>query len=244
MADWGKIWKSFEKPDVRGTTYMFEYYKGFLGQGFKGKKVLEIGCGTGINSVLMASLGAKVSVMDYSQEALDVVKELSNGDIELILQDAFTSDIENEFDVVHSEGVVEHFLMPDRQKILDVHAQAAKKNGSVLIIVPNAKCPPYRIGKKLAEKTGTWIYGHEYPYTARELTYRMEKAGLRCEKPVGGEFVLSFGWALAPLWLSRYGKLLSKGMTSSVRRSFYDANYNNPFANRWGRAIGVLGKKV
>jgi len=226
---------------------MFEYYKEFLGDNLKNKKVLEIGCGTGINSMLMASLGAKVSVMDYSKEALEFVKKASNKmglDIELIHGDMFKSEIENEFDIVHSEGVVEHYLMPKRQEVLNIHTKATKKNGKVLIIVPNAKSIPYRIGKKLAEHTGTWIYGHEYPYTLRELVYRMTKSGLKCEKAIGGEFLLSFGWLAAPLWLRNYGKLLGKGLSSGVNKLFYRINYSNPFANRWGRAIGVVGRKI
>ncbi len=242
MTDWGSIWKSFGRADLNDTTYMFEYYKDFVSS-FKGKKVLEIGCGTGVNSILMASLGAKVSVMDYSRDALDVVGKMSHGlDIELIHQDMFTSTIKGEFDLVHSEGVVEHYLMPKRQKVLDVHTAAAKRGGKVLIIVPNAKCPAYRLGKALAEKTG--IYGNEYPYTETELVYRMKKSGLRHEKSLGGEFLLSAGWALAPLWLSKYGSILRRGFASPVRRGFYNANYSNPLANRWGRAIGVLGTKV
>jgi len=245
MASWGDIWDSLEETEIKETTYMFDYYKEFLGSDFKGKKILEIGCGTGVNSILMASLGARVSVIDYSEEALEVVKKMSEGlDIELVHMDMFKSDIENEFDIVHSEGVVEHYLVPQRQEILDIHTRAAKRKGKVLIIVPNAKCIPYRIGKRIAEITGTWIYGNEYPYTERELIYRMEKSGLAYEKSLGGELVLSLPWIAAPLWLSKYGKFLSKGLSSSVNKSFYNMNYCNYFANMWGRAIGVLGRKM
>jgi 2-polyprenyl-3-methyl-5-hydroxy-6-metoxy-1,4-benzoquinol methylase len=245
MADWGRIWKSFDKAELNGTTYMFEYYKDFVGSDFRGMKVLEIGCGTGVNSILMASLGARVSVMAYSKDAVEVVKRMSRGlGIKLIHQNMFTSRLEGEFDLVHSEGVVEHYLMPRRQQVLDIHAKAARKDGRVLIIVPNAKCPAYRLGKRLAEATGTWIYGNEYPYTERELVHRMKRSGLKYEKSLGGELLLSLGWALAPMWLSRYGSILRKGFAAGVNRRFYEANYNNPLANRWGRAIGVLGTKI
>ena len=245
MGRWGDIWETIEETEIGGSTYMFDYYKEFLGKGFKGKKILEIGCGTGVNSILMASAGAKVSVMDFSKEALDVVKKLAgNLNIEYMHMDMFTSDIENEFDVVHSEGVVEHYLMPRRQEVLDIHTKAVKKGGKVLIIVPNARCVPYRIGKRVADRLGLWIYGNEYPYTERELIHRMKRSGLVYEKSLGGEFLLSFPWVAAPLWLSRYGKFLSRGLSSGVNRSFYRMNYNNYFANRWGRAIGMLGRKV
>jgi 2-polyprenyl-3-methyl-5-hydroxy-6-metoxy-1,4-benzoquinol methylase len=245
MGHWGDIWETLDKTEIKGSTYMYDYYKEFLGDSFRDKRVLEIGCGTGVNSILMAASGAKVSVMDYSMEALEVVKKLAGGvTLEYIHMDMFNSDLENEFDIVHSEGVVEHYLMPRRQEVLDIHTKAARKGGKVLIIVPNARCVPYRIGKGIADRTGQWIYGNEYPYTERELVHRMKKSGLAYEKSLGGEFILSFPWIAAPLWLSRYGKFLGKGLSSGVNRSFYRMNYNNYFANRWGRAIGVLGRKI
>ena len=245
MGEWDDIWNHFKQLEIHKTTYMFEYYKQFLGDDFKGKKVLEIGCGTGVNSILMALLGAKVSVMDYSKEALNVVKRLSEGlDVELIHQDMFESDIENEFDIVHSEGVVEHYLMPKRQEILDIHTHATKPDGKVLIIVPNSKCIPYRVGKRLAEKTGKWIYGNEYPYTKNELVHRMRKSGLEYEKSLGGDFIHSFSWLFSPLWLQSYGGLLGKWVSFSVNKTFYSMNYGNFLANRWGRVVGVLGRKT
>ena len=36
MTDWGSIWKSFDKAELNGTTYMFEYYKDFVGSDFRG----------------------------------------------------------------------------------------------------------------------------------------------------------------------------------------------------------------
>ncbi|RLJ10204.1 MAG: hypothetical protein DRP15_00810 [Candidatus Aenigmatarchaeota archaeon] len=250
MCNWSKFWSRFveitKKIDLNGTTYMFEYYKHMLGDfSFKNKKVLELGCGTGINSILMASLGAKVTVVDYSREALNIVKKLSDGlNIELVHRDIFEWDIENEFDLVHSEGVVEHFLMPKRQEIIDIHTKSAKRNGKVLIIVPNAECPPYRIGKKLAEISGRWVHGNEYPYTKKELMYRMKKSGLLCERFMGGEFLISLGWLFAPLWLHKYSNFLEKGLSMSVKKFFYNINYGNFFANRWGRAIAVLGRRI
>ena len=248
-ADWGILWESAGDINPHKTTYTLEYYKKFLGTRFKGKRILEIGCGTGINSVLMAAMGAKVSVMDYYKQALDLTRDLAEkagvvSQMEFIYEDAFETKIENEFDVVHSEGVVEHFLLPRRQEIIDVHARAVKKNGHVVIIVPHAKCIPYMIGKRLAEMSNTWPFGKEYPYTARELVHRMEKSGLKHEKTLGGEFIVSFGWIFAPIWLPKYGKLLTRQMSSEMSKTMYKMNYANRFANRWGRAISVMGKKV
>ena len=141
MGNWGKIWNSIGKIKFEKEPYMWKFYKILLNRTrLKGKKVLEIGCGTGINSVLMARAGAKVTCVDMSKDSLRLVKRNMKSfgvRCELICEDAFDLNFENEFDIVTSEGVVEHFLGVRRQKILDIHSRAAKKDGLVVIIVPN-----------------------------------------------------------------------------------------------------------
>jgi 2-polyprenyl-3-methyl-5-hydroxy-6-metoxy-1,4-benzoquinol methylase len=66
---WSEIWKSVEDARFQGETYRWFFYKKLLGNyDFRDKKVLEIGCGTGINSVLMAKAGAHVTLLDSSKE--------------------------------------------------------------------------------------------------------------------------------------------------------------------------------
>ena len=189
---WNELWKTVEGARFEGETYRWFFYKQLLdGYAFRGKRVLEIGCGTGINSIFMAMAGAKVTFLDSSKESLAIVRKLLERfslEGEIVNENAFRHGFENEFDLVHSEGLIEHFTGEYRQAIVDAHADAAKKGGKVLIIVPNMKCPPYRLGKFLAEKTGAWIYGNEYPYSKKELEFRMEKAGLKMEKAQGAEF--------------------------------------------------------
>ena len=208
-------------------------------------RILEIGCGTGVNTLLMAKRGAKVTLLDYEKGALRIAKKTAEAlsvDAEFVYGDVFDYDFGKEFDIVHSEGVVEHFLNERRQRIIDLHSQALVRGGRCVIIVPNSSSPPYRTGKFLAEKIGTWVYGGEYPYIKRELVGRFEKAGLSVDMVLGGEFVASFMWVFAPLWLIRHGRFLL--MTIRKPNEFvYKINYNNFFANRWGRVIGVSGVK-
>ncbi len=142
---------------------------------------------------------------------------------------------------MHSEGVVEHFRGEFRQEIVDAHSNAVKRGGKVLIIAPNMKCPPYRIGKFLAEKTGTWIYGNEYPYSKRELGFRMEKSGLAIEIIQGAEAAFSPGWILSPLW-QKSSSLLKKTFVSA-NRGIVRMNYGSHFLNDWGVVIGAVGRK-
>jgi hypothetical protein len=160
----------------------------------------------------------------------------------LVHGDIFDYPFEEKYDMCTSEGLVEHFRGGPRQRILDIHASVLKRNGLAVIIVPNHKCPPYLLGKFLAEKTGTWIYGKEYPYLKSELVERMKRSGLRIEKVAGGELLFSFGWLFSPLWLGS-SSLRKKATKAGGRSKWVKLNYDNFLANKMGRVIGVVGRK-
>ena len=244
---WDNLWKGFNGVKFSDSTYMLRFYELLLGtSNFKGKNILEIGCGTGINSILMAKKGANITLIDSSKEALKVAKSILENlslDAEIVYGDVFEYDFKGEYDIVHSEGLVEHFLGKKRQKIFDIHTMAAKRNGRVVIIAPNSSCLPYRIGKFFAEKTKTWAHGAEYPFTRNEFVFRIKRSGLEMERLMGGEFVLGFGWLFTPIWISSYTKLLNKGLRVSANGAFFHMNYNNFLANRFGRVIGAVGIK-
>lgn len=55
-----------------------EFYKEYFRQIPEGSKVLDIGCGPGFFSLLLASLGLKVTAADYSEGMLEKAKDLLN----------------------------------------------------------------------------------------------------------------------------------------------------------------------
>ena len=246
--DWSGIWDGIGSANFQKgrEPYVWRFYEKFLPDyDFKGRRVLEFGCGTGVNSTIMALRGAKLTFVDTSQRALDMVKENLDRlglDAELVKQDVFDFNERGRYDLVHSEGLVEHFLPPKRQEIVDIHARAARGDGRVLIMIPHLKCPPYRLGKKLASAIGCWIYGNEYPYTKHELQKRMEWAGLRPGKVLGGEFLFSIFWLFTPITLNS-GRIIRKGVVNPARPWWVRLNYANKWANRWGRVIGCVGRK-
>ena len=102
------------------NNYMFDKYP------FKdsaGKKVLEIGCGGGLDSIEYAKSGAQVWATDFTDEAVefttDRVNKLnmgstivaSNGRIRVDKVDVRNIQYEdNFFDVVHTYGVLHHII--------------------------------------------------------------------------------------------------------------------------------------
>jgi len=248
-ADWSDLWSGVDRVDfnIENPPYTWSFYDIMLnGYDFKGKRVLEFGCGTGVNSLVMAAKGAKLLFYDSSKRALELVKKNLDAlsiDAELAQGDIFDADFNAEFDLVHSEGLVEHFLEPRRQEIVDIHARAVKKRGDLLLLVPHRKCPAYRIGKYIATKTGAWVYGDEYPYTKNELIERMSRSGVKPGRVVGGETIFSIFFLLSPLVL-RSRRLIRTGITRSASNNWKRLNYDNWLANRYGRVIGAVGKKL
>jgi len=248
-SNWSRMWKAIGQAgfDVDNPPYIWRFYENLLGRDydFRGKKILEFGCGTGINSLIMASRGAKLVFYDQSKQALELVRKNLDRlsiDAELVHGDCFDSQFDGEFDLVHSEGLVEHFLEPRRQEIVDIHARAVKSGGKLLLMVPHRKCAPYRVGKWLACKTGTWIYGGEYPYTKKELMVRMQRSGLEPGRIVGGETLFSLFFLFSPIALQS-SRFLRLGVTQPASDSMTRLNYDNWLANKYGRVIGVVGEK-
>src|SRR3989339_352393 len=186
------------------------------------KKVLEIGCGSGVVSCLFARNGAKVTAVDITKQAINLVKtnaKLQGLNINPLQQDAekLTFAKEN-FDYLFSWGVLHHSQNP-----LDAFKQVErvlKKSGSGLIMVYNKNSARYYInglnwlilkGKifkgynlKTVQDFYTDGYYHRH-FTPNELKKELEKLGLRCTKVFTthmGHRMLPF----APLWFEKWIK--------------------------------------
>ena len=79
---------------------------------WSGKKVLDVGCGTGELAFLISKKGAKVKGIDYSEEGIDIAKKKyrhSNLSYELV---DVSKKISGKYDVIVSIGTLEHMDKP------------------------------------------------------------------------------------------------------------------------------------
>jgi len=108
---------------------------------------LEAGCGSGRDSLFLASRGHRVTALDVHSEPLahlaDAV-EAYNAHHEVIEIDRVQADIfaapfpDAHFDLVFSSGVVEHYPEPaTRQALLAEMARLTKPGGHVVVAIPN-----------------------------------------------------------------------------------------------------------
>ena len=104
---------------------------------FSGKSVLEIGCGSGIDSSEFARSGAIVTSTDLTRGSVELTRDLlkqSNLPVRVIQCDAKTLPFKNEaFDCVYSFGVLHHF--PEIETALAEIYRVLKPGGRVMAML-------------------------------------------------------------------------------------------------------------
>lgn len=116
--------------------YMHDVFKF---EDFKGKRILEIGVGGGIDTAEFLRNGAEVVSVDFSQLSVKIANSLLkeaklNGDI--LLSDAKLLPFKNsEFDVVYSFGVIHH--IPGVEKVLEEIKRVLRPGGVFMGMVYN-----------------------------------------------------------------------------------------------------------
>jgi len=101
----------------------------------KGKRVLDIGCGSGNFSFKLAKMGYRVVGVDLSEEMLAIAKKraVAEGlDIEFITMDAHHLDFaDDSFDCVFSMAVYE--FLDDSEKALEEMFRVTRPGGTIIM---------------------------------------------------------------------------------------------------------------
>src|SRR3954447_24379727 len=109
--------------EVEARKYMVEFHiPGFADfASWKGKKVLEIGCGIGTDTMNFARAGAQVTAVDLTERSLEVARQRAKV---FQLEDRITfiqanaEDLSSyvpvqEYDLIYSFGVIHHTPHPE-----------------------------------------------------------------------------------------------------------------------------------
>ncbi len=96
-------------------------------------KILDLGCGYGHWSIILAKVGFDVVAADISKEAIEHLRsELENRDLDIRTEVIRADDIdslEEEFDGVISNSVLDHMMLEDTKKVISKMENIMEKDG-------------------------------------------------------------------------------------------------------------------
>jgi len=177
-AHWDQFWSEHEAID---DVYSNEnrLLNELLKMNPTGKTIMEVGGGSGRDSIELALRGARVIVLDYSRPSLRTVRALADragASVLLVCGDALRSPFrDGSIDVVFHQGLLEHFRDP--LPLLRENARLVRQGGYVLADVPQT-FHAYTVMKKILIAMGRWFAGWETQFTVGQLERAMARAGL------------------------------------------------------------------
>lgn len=128
--EWAKFTDIFAEYEANFLSYITPIDKDF----FKGKLVLDAGCGAGRHSYFAAKYGAKVVAIDLSEKSVQsTIDNLKGLDAQVIQSDIYTFEYPEKFDMVMSIGVIHH--LPDPQAGFNHLVSLLKESGTISIWV-------------------------------------------------------------------------------------------------------------
>jgi len=138
---WGKEKSTFSKVSW-SKKRILNLLQSYLDQD---KKILDAGCGSGFFSKTFCDLALKTVSIDYSDEALGLTEKMTEGRACVIKKDlllpGLSEEIGERFDVIFSDGLLEHFSAADQKRIFMNLVSLLADEGVVITFVPNQWSP-------------------------------------------------------------------------------------------------------
>jgi SAM-dependent methyltransferase len=151
-----------------------------------GARVLEVGAGSGRDSLLLAERGAIPVTLDYTLEALHIIQRLAEREgvaIDLVCADCMRMPFrDGTFDVVFHQGLMEHFRDPS--PLLAENHRVLRPGGHALVDVPQ-RYHPYTVMKHILIALGRWFAGWETEYSIGELEQLVARHGFKIRHAYG-----------------------------------------------------------
>ena len=187
---WNKIWKRFPRflSDrlLEFLWYFFQfrgYSKVLKGVEMIQPAILEIGAGSGLISRMLIDIyGGKVTLVDYSHEAIRFAQHIfrtNKYEVKFIKQNIFDVISTATYDLVHSQGLLEHFYSKEQHVLFKKHVAFVKPGGYLLLSVPREKLS-YEVIIKIIKLTnkGKMPWGYEKGMTEKDLRELFLQEGL------------------------------------------------------------------
>lgn len=184
-------WNRYHKRTRISQNFLWVVWRAYAGllRGIRFQepiKIIELGCGTGYNTLQMTQLFQvdKVTLVDFNLSVLnDAQRRLSclNCEKEFLLRDLFNLDLNEKYHIVHSQGLLEHYTPDEQRRLICLHRDLLTSNGITVILVPTPNLP-YRLWRGFLEKLNLWIYPDETAISKEEFKTVLESGGLQILK--------------------------------------------------------------
>lgn len=249
---WDKNWSNLNKTDVliatldnRFTQEAYPRFRKFVNK--NDRLVLEVGCGTGRFCYLLAKEFPDKIIygIDISMDSINLANKfkelLKSNNLFFDTGDIFKINFpDSYFDIVFSEGVIEHFPLkhkPNYKDALKEKIRITKPGGKVLVAVPNLFCIPHTIYKLMRGRK--FEYGYEKSFTQQELVALFKEFNL-----VNLELT---GWYPAHGFyrLAHYSKIFNiLGLFLDTIQNIIDKFSKGSFTKKFGFEILIKGEKT
>jgi len=189
-AHWSRFWRErSEIEDVYPTEG--RVVEQILAEGPVSERlVLEVGAGSGRDSVALAEAGATAVLLDYSAPSLEVSRSVAaraGARVHLVRADALRMPFrDGSFHVVFHQGLLEHFRDP--RPLLRENVRVLAARGILLVDVPQ-RFHLYTVLKHLLIAVGRWFAGWETEFTIGELERLLGAAGVTVTRRYGSWMV-------------------------------------------------------
>lgn len=215
-----------------------------------GKKVLEVGAGTGRDSFGMVRLGASVVMLDYSMNSLRIIRDLATEEqinVYAVGGNAFSLPFYDEtFDIVFHQGLLEHFRQKEAESLIRENVRVLKQGGLLLVDVPQ-RYHIYTILKHILIAMNKWFAGWEREFSIGELEKFLRSVGLQPVYRYGEWMYPSLLYRVIREILIKVGIKLPLYPKLSRLTSGIRYNLRNKFSKNLslytGISIGILARK-
>ena len=243
-STWDKVWQ--DKNNLIEWDYLYQVVFDVLLEEIPDKKqaLIEVGSGSGRISHKLGQLGAKVTLLDISNQAIQEGKRLfqkTQIPCKLIRGSLFEIPCKkSSYNVVWNAGVVEHYRDDELKLALKEMARISNGKGVVIVLAPCAGSLLHTFGKAVIEKCVDYPFGDEYPIKTLQLEVEAISCGFVKNEYSVGFFVLFVG-AFKRLMLLK-GGIVFKPIYLILNRFFLYLALHSSFAPKLKKLDLIFSK--